>query len=187
MSQPPNHARRPEEEAADKKSDPEGVALAVTFLIAAALCTQAPSFFDADGWQRTTWNLVGAALALVGVAGMAVEVGRMSTAEAISDFGFGITFLLLATALALAAEAWDHPPQLATGTLKAIVAFCLFFGIYGSATGIAKAIQRARRRRREDDRSWTAGAWIGLAAALLGLATAAVNLYGAFQATPPSP
>jgi hypothetical protein len=176
-------------ETKERQSSPfEGIALGVTFLLAGALCTWAPDFVDASDAQRTAWHVVGVALALIGGIGIATEAAQLTGAEAVSDFGYGVFLLVIAVTLALLADGWDDPPRLVSGSLKGLAGLCVLFGIYGTAVGIAKTIERGQERRRQGTKQGNSVAWLGVIAALVGLATAAVNLYEAFQSSaPPNP
>lgn len=161
----------------------DGVALAITLLTAGGLCVFAPRYFDADGWQETAWHIAGLLVAVVGSFGLIAEITKTNRRKQIGDVGVGAACLLIALGCALAVRAWD-PPRLINGSMRAIVAFFTFFGIYGVVGGVAKAVHE----RRQSDRATTqAETVVAILVGLIGLATAGVNLLAAFQTLPSSP
>jgi hypothetical protein len=124
--------------------------------------------------------VAGAALAVIGAAGLASEITRTRTGS-LGDTGAGATLLVTATALALLVRAWEAPSPI-NGSIRAAVAFCVFWGMFGVVRGIARSIDK--RHTRGLPRITKTEATTATVAAVLGLATAALNLYAAFEAAP---
>lgn len=152
----------------------EGLGLAATFLVFAMFCVFAPSFFEATGWQASAWFYAGAAMAFLAIVGAATEVSRLTAKEAANDFGMGFGMLWVAAVLGI--TGWNHQ----SGLLKGIAIPIGFFGVYGIATGAAKA-SSSKKRRESGQRSHEGGPGkaIGVVLGLLGLLTAVANLVAA--------
>jgi hypothetical protein len=152
----------------------EGLGLAATFLAFAMFCVFAPDFFEATGWQASAWFYAGAATAFLAIVGAATEFSRLTAKEAANDFGMGFGMLWAAAVLGI--TGWNHQ----SGLLKWLAIPIGFFGVYGIATGTAKA-SGSRKSRASGQRSSEGGSGkaIGVILGLLGLLTAAANLVGA--------
>lgn len=157
----------------------DGIPTAVTFLVGGGLCVFAPGYFDAAGWRETAWHVAGVVSATIGAVGLLSELTRTKPGEKLSDFGVGLFMFALAFIVALALVRWS-PPSPLSGLLRSAVAFSIWFGIYGCVSGMTKSIRRLSASERvRPSRGETVTA---VAVGLLGLLTAAVNLYAAFEA-----
>ena len=169
-------------ESGQQKHEADGVALAVTFLLSGGLCVFAPGYFDATGWQETAWHVAGVLLATLGAGGLIAELSPGSGQVTLSDLGLGIVMFTFALGSALILAAWSPPTPL-SGLLRWLVAFSVFFGLYGTIAGLRQWSER--RVRGKPRRRWETAA--SVLVAVLGLVTAAVNLYAAFAAVPDKP
>lgn len=162
-------------------SKPGGFALAVTFMMSGALCVFAPAYFDAAGLAKTGWHVVGVLLTIIGLAGLAVEVGRLSANETLSDFGTAFVLLVIALTAALAIETWSLRSPF-TGLLRTLVAMCLVFAIYGTVLGFERSVRRWRAAQPASGRDHLRIGLLPLVVGILGVLTAIVNLIAVFQA-----
>jgi hypothetical protein len=171
-------------ERSSKRHETDGIALALTFLISGGLSLVAPAYFAATGWQETTWHVAGLVLATVGASGLIAELSpTVGGKSVLSDLAVGLILLGFALSVALALAAWSLPSPL-EGLGRWLVAFTVFFALYGLLTGIRQSI----RHRKSSSRPSTRRAnFVAVVVAILGAATAALNLYAAFKAIPTKP
>lgn len=137
-------------------------------------CVFAPNYFEATGWRASAWFYAGAATAFLAIVGASTEVSRLTAKEAATDFGMGFGMLWIAAVLAI--SGWNHQ----SGVLKGIAIPIGFFGVYGLATGAAKASNsKTRRVPGQPAPAGGSGKVIGVILGVLGFLTAVANLVAA--------
>lgn len=166
-------------EQPQQRHETDGIALALTFLIGGGLCLLAPKYFAATGWEETAWHVAGLVLATFGALGLISELSPTGAGETVlSDVAVGLVLFALAIAVALAIQVLSLPSPW-DGLSRSFVALVGFFAVYGSIAGVREWLRSRRGRSENAKRSHML---ISLVVATLGVATAALNLYGAFNA-----
>lgn len=95
----------------------------------------------------------------------------------------GLILFGLALSVALPLAAWSLPSPF-EGLGRWFVAFTVFFGLYGCIAGVRELLRERRSSPRPANRREN---FVAIVIALIGLATAILNLYAAFESIPTTP
>lgn len=131
---------------------------------------------ETPGW-RNFWSVLGGLFGLVGLGGALLELEKVFGIKGWSELGVVVVLGGLAGIL--------HVVQTAVGGvwgtgLRTVVALLVLIALVGGGVGAGKLVaSRTPRARREVRESHRGAAVLSVATALIGLATALVNFFGA--------
>lgn len=183
-----------DEKRRTRKPRPPGSGLAVvaSFWLWGALLFYAPTYLSATGGWRVFLNVLGGICLAISVAGAGTELGRMFRSEALSYWGVGLLFVLLAVLLHIATlgnrllVVWTIVARLSVLLLVSVGGSIILYGfsyLFWKSEEVphGEQIGRVPPETVEDTKGSTIKVVVAVVVVLLNFVTAVLKLLAALR------